>query len=333
MVTATAPLLKVPAAYGRALVNRFGAKPPARAALLAASGLSEAELAAPSGEIDLKALLGIAAAIAHTDGEDWPLRAPEVWSNAMQGALEVAARSAPTVGDAMAILARYGPIRAPYIGIKLSRTRTGVKLTIDLAADVDDATWRSIAYSIALSVHAMLAQMCSGALEGARVAFPWPAPPFAPELTTRISCAVIFGASYFAIEAPAALCARSSPFADPALQARAIAELEQALARAHEADAAIVHTTARLIAARLPARMSEDEAATQLAMSRRSLVRRLHAAGASYRDILDETLRARAAAMLARKDMTRSDMAAALGYADPTSFSRACRRWFGKPTP
>lgn len=324
---ATAPIL-VPAAYGRALINRFGAAG-ARRALLAAAGLSEAEIAAPSGEIALAALLRIAAAIAHTDGEDWPLRAPEVWSTAMQGALEVAARSAPTVGEAMTVLARYGAIRAPYIAVKLARTRAGAKLTIERAADIDDTTWRSIAYSVALSVHAMLAQMNGGALEGACINFPWPAPSFKRRLAEMLSCPLAFGQARFAITAPPVLCAQPSPFADPALQARAIAELEQARARSGESESAIVHATARLIAAKLPHRMGEEEAAAQLALSRRSLVRKLSSAGASYRDILDDTLRERAAIMLARKDMTRSDMAAELGYADPTSFSRACRRWFG----
>jgi AraC-like DNA-binding protein len=32
--------------------------------------------------------------------------------------------------------------------------------------------------------------------------------------------------------------------------------------------------------------------------------------------------------MIAAGGRSRADMAAALGYADPTSFSRACRRWF-----
>jgi AraC-like DNA-binding protein len=29
--------------------------------------------------------------------------------------------------------------------------------------------------------------------------------------------------------------------------------------------------------------------------------------------------------------LSRDEMAEALGFADPTSFSRACRRWFKRP--
>jgi AraC-like DNA-binding protein len=40
-------------------------------------------------------------------------------------------------------------------------------------------------------------------------------------------------------------------------------------------------------------------------------------------------LRERARTMLAEGTQSRDEMATALGYTDATSFSRACRRWFG----
>jgi AraC-like DNA-binding protein len=57
-------------------------------------------------------------------------------------------------------------------------------------------------------------------------------------------------------------------------------------------------------------------------------VRRLAKAGLSYRSLVDNMLRARAEAMRAAGKLSREEMAAALGYAEATSFSRACRRWF-----
>ncbi len=319
--------LRLPAAYGRALVNQFGKTPFERAALLAKSGMSEADIAAPSAEIDVAALLRIVAAVTEAEGEDWPLRAGQVWANAMQGALDVAARSARTLGDAVAILARYGRVRAPYLSIKLVQTRRAAQLIIDRAIDMDEPAWRSIAYAVALSVHAMLAQMCERELEGGRITFPWRSPSFAQRLRDATGYKLEFATPQFIIEIPAELCARLSPFADPDLHASAVAELEQARARQRGPDD-IVRDTIRVIIGQLPKRVGEEHVASLLGLSRRTLVRKLTVASTSYRVLLDQALRERAAAMLARDEMSRTEMAAALGYADPTSFSRACRRWF-----
>ncbi|MBS0385429.1 MAG: AraC family transcriptional regulator ligand-binding domain-containing protein [Proteobacteria bacterium] len=319
--------LRLPAAYGRALVNRFASTPLEQAALLAKANVPEAAVASSTAEIEVAALLRIVVAVTAAEGEDWPLRATQVWANAMQGALDVAARSAPTIGDAIAILAKYGRVRAPYLSIKLVRTRRVERLLIDRAIDTDEPAWRSIAYAIAFSVQAMLAQMCECAVENARVTFPWRSPVFAPRLREAVSYRLEFEAPQFMIEIPAKWCATRSPFADPDLHASAVAELDQADERQFGSDD-VVRDTIRVIARQFPQRVGEDRLASLLGLSRRTLVRKLAAAGTSYRALLDQALRERAAAMAARGNMSRAEMAAALGYADPTSFSRACRRWF-----
>ena len=59
-------------------------------------------------------------------------------------------------------------------------------------------------------------------------------------------------------------------------------------------------------------------------------MRRLEVADCAFRPLLDGVLRERARTMLAAGTQSRDEMAAALGYTDATSFSRACRRWFGE---
>ena len=70
-----------------------------------------------------------------------------------------------------------------------------------------------------------------------------------------------------------------------------------------------------------------------MGVSRRTLVRRLAEAGAGYRQLADAELRGRAERLLLSGAPNHAQIAEDLGYADPTSFSRACRRWFrgGRP--
>ncbi len=72
---------------------------------------------------------------------------------------------------------------------------------------------------------------------------------------------------------------------------------------------------------------SLEDVAEALAMSPRSLRRKLEAEGSSFRQILEEERRLLARRLLDATQMTLDEMAIHLGYADTASFSRAFRRW------
>jgi AraC-like DNA-binding protein len=317
----------VPGVYSRALLRRFGATPEQRAQLLAGTGLDVAALNAPGAETSMSSLLALAANITRSHGELWPLEASTMWSTAMLGALDVALRSAATVDDALRVAARHGRVRAPYLTVRLQSTRNARRLVFDRAVAMDESLWRAIAYAVALSVLGAFAQILDGDASDATIEFPWPAPAYAPQVHAAISCRVRFARRDFAFELPADIARRMSIFADPALHAKAIAELAEADRRLAGEETLLLGLE-RLIANQLPERLREENAARQLGISRRTLVRRMTSANIAFRSVLDAVLRQRAERMLADGSLSREAMAAALGYADPTSFSRACRRWF-----
>lgn len=323
------PADKIPisAAYARALLRRFGATPDDRMTLLAGTGVDERAIDAPGAELPLSTLLRVVANVARIHGEDWPLGAVQVWSTAMQGAIDVAARSASTVGDALSILAKFGAVRAPFLKVRHQPTRGAIRLVFTKSLEIDDEVWRGLVLSTALSVTAMLRQILEDKSAGLTVTLPWAASNSAAALNSALQCNVEYDADEFRLTAPKSLAALASPFADPALCASAIEELEQGARRIAGEDTLILELQ-QLIARRLPVRLSEEAAAESIGLSRRSLVRRLASGGRSYRSLLDDYLRERARMMLADGLLSRGRMAAALGYADPTSFSRACRRWF-----
>jgi AraC-like DNA-binding protein len=74
---------------------------------------------------------------------------------------------------------------------------------------------------------------------------------------------------------------------------------------------------------------SLGDIARALAMSERTLRRRLRGEGTSFRAILDEVRRARAAELLADPSASMTDVATAAGFADGSGFGHAWRRWFG----
>jgi AraC-like DNA-binding protein len=74
---------------------------------------------------------------------------------------------------------------------------------------------------------------------------------------------------------------------------------------------------------------SGGDIAGALAMHRRTLNRRLRAAGTTFQQVLDEVRYAVARELLEQSSIPMHDVAAALGYASLAPFMRAFRRWSG----
>jgi len=68
--------------------------------------------------------------------------------------------------------------------------------------------------------------------------------------------------------------------------------------------------------------------AQALHLSQRTLQRRLQEEGTSFQSLLDDTRRELAEQYLAQPTMTLLQIAYLLGFADPSNFFRAFRRWF-----
>jgi AraC-like DNA-binding protein len=142
-----------------------------------------------------------------------------------------------------------------------------------------------------------------------------------------------FGAQGTFVSFPSKALRRRRSGADPALlqQLFRLAEEQYAGADANEDWTSRVRRALRGQAA--PRLVTADTLAEQLGVSVRTLSRRLAREGVSLSGITDEVLYERAQSLLRRPSATSASVAAALGYAELSSFFRAFRRWSGGLTP
>src|SRR5208337_1361637 len=183
----------VPGAYARALLRRFATTPAERVALLEGTGLDEAALNAGGAEAPADALLAFAANLTRLRGPAWAVEAASAWSAPIQGALDVAIRSAPTADAALAVAARYGRVRAPYLTLRLEANARVRRLVIGRDAENDEPVWRATAEAVALSMNALFAQVFEEELRQAAIDFPWPPPAHAAKLRALMTCEARFG--------------------------------------------------------------------------------------------------------------------------------------------
>ncbi len=321
--------IPAPAVIVRYVLRHFATTPAIRAALLDGTDIDEERLKDPGSNVTLFTFITVTENLCRVIGEDWPLEAMQAWRPAMHGALEVAVRSAPTIGDSLEIVSRFGHVRGPYLTIRTRREKAKRRLIMSSGIVRNDTAWRALAIVVTVSAAELLSHLLEDAPGAIEFTYPWPSPSYAKRLQSLVPGQLHFDQSAVSIAVAEELCARPSPFADEGLLATAMAELERESHRIRGQDTLTLRVE-HLLARRHAGRISEEMAANDLGLSRRTLVRRLADEGTSFRALLDAHLKQRARQLIDRGSLSRDKMSEALGFQDPTSFSRACKRWFGK---
>lgn len=110
--------------------------------------------------------------------------------------------------------------------------------------------------------------------------------------------------------------------------------LSRALLDAEAAEAVDRQELVALLSARVDAALPDvlplAAHARALAMSERTLRRRLADVASTYSDVVDEVRRRRVGRLIGHRDVPLAEIAARVGYADERSLRRAVRRWFGR---
>ena len=237
------------------------------------------------------------------------------------GAMGYAVVSSATVGDAMHTLARYASMRNRFFHYRCHSVDGEIRLVLEPRMPLGPLrTFCEI--GTAVSVFKMI-QGVAGDEAAAHMHFDahWDS-----TLPLQLPMQMHYGQAQTALRVPHALAQKASPTADAKLYASACRSCEEELAAI---DGSLV--------SRLRAMMPDEQqnwpslkaAAERLAMSPRTLIRRLVAEGVTYQALLDEAKSEMACWMLKNTQLPMSAIAERLGFVDDTNFSRSFRRWRG----
>lgn len=314
--------------YFRLVLRCFGDTPERRTAILAGTGVTEAMLTDPSADISLFQQARQVENISGLFGEGWALQAPELWNPTAHGPLGVAGMAAPDIGAMVDVFRRFSYVRAPFYRQSLRRGPAWSQIDYELTVPLDERVWRPMIEISFMSLRAAFTAMLAAAAHDARFAFACPEPGHASRVRALLGETVAYQAPHNAIRFPTAWLKLQSPFADARLYGVALGELQAAVRRI-TAPVGLRGRVERLLSSLPAGRLTADEVARLTGVSRRTLVRRLAEAGVSYRALVDAELRSRAERLLRDGGQSHAQIAEELGYTDPGSLYRACRRWFG----
>jgi len=161
------------------------------------------------------------------------------------------------------------------------------------------------------------------------VQFTHVAPANTAEYEEFFDCPVVFGASRNCLYYSPEVVALTVPNASEDLLLLLGERADRLLGNVSNSSA-IAARIATLIATQLDNSVPDRSLiAAQLGMSERTLQRRLQGEGTSYQAVLDNTRRYMALELLRNTQIPLSRMAEQLGFAEPSAFYRAFKKWEG----
>ena len=244
--------------------------------------------------------------------------------------VEYALRSSPALGGGLERLARYGRLLSDRVAARTHRHRDSLLFLVHDTATTPLYPARA---EFALAVALKLARDCTGAdITPLRVSFAHPSPGDTSEHRRFFHGRVHFAAGSSSIRFSAADAARPMRGADDALAGIVRGRLENALgAQDRSSVGSMSARVRRLLVEDLgQSALTLDAVAAELAVSRRTLTRRLAEERTSFRHVLDEVRGDFARALLQDRSLSVGDIAFFLQYSEPTAFHRSFRRWTGQ---
>ncbi len=244
--------------------------------------------------------------------------------------IEYAVRSSPTLTSGLERFARYGCLVSDRVAARTETSDGGLQLII---RDVGSSMLHPAREEFALALALKLARDVTGvSIVPAQVAFAHARPDDVSEHQRFFRVPVRFDTGTNTIIINAADAARALPGADAALSAIVRRRLDQVLPD-------VLLPTAASLSARVRRMLMEDlgqttltadSVARSLALSRRTLTRRLGEEGTSFRALLDDVRAELSRALLQDRSLSIADVAFFLQYSEPAAFHRSFRRWTGQ---
>ena len=300
-------------------------------ALLLREGLDPAALQEPDARLSASAVAAVFEAAAAESGRtDFGLLLAQAWSIADLGPVSLAVAHQDTLRDALSTLALHRAHLSDAIALDLHADgrRAELRIALDLPAHADSTQLADFALGGAIKV--CRAILGSGWVPlGARFRRPEP-----QDLKTHRrllgSDALAFSAEADALLVRAAdLDLKLPRMPDPALRRHAEALIAKLPSTG---DGSIAQRAASLIRAGLAEGAADlHHVAQAIGLNGRTLQRRLRAEGFGFSDLLDQVRRELARSYLADRLTPMHQIAARLGYADGSAFTRWFTHAFGEP--
>jgi AraC-like DNA-binding protein len=237
--------------------------------------------------------------------------------------------ASPTLRQAGDSLMRYMPLVSPVVRPTIEPRLDRVRVGLNLVGGVRPVPQQRYDFTWNLLLTTLRFVGGRPQLKPVLVEYAYPAPAAAERYGEQFGCPVRFGAPANALEFADADITAPIPTANPLVAEGLLRMLDERMAQAERTS------FAARVREMLPAMIDQggalrDAVARRLAISERTLQRRLADEGTDFSTLVDEVRRTIAQQYLGSDRISVKNLSYKLGFSDPSAFHRACLRWFGK---
>ena len=300
------------------------------APLLRRAGLPEHDLMRPLSRVSAAAQSRFLELAAEASGDSaLGLHLAEGANPRVGGLIYYLASAASTVGEALALLARYARIVNQAVRFAVAHSDEGVVAEFDLVGLSRHPMRQNSEFIMAAVLHA-LREPAGRRLRAERVAFAHPRNSDIREFERFFGCPVEFGATRDQLVFSEDTLAIPLVTEDRYLLEALRPVCEEAAATRGTAPGSLRAAVENEAQKLLPlGKAQRDKVARTLGVSPRTLSRRLSEEGTTYEHVVDDLRRSLALQYVREPNVSVSQIAWLLGYEGPTSFNHAFRRWTG----
>lgn len=300
----------------------------ARDKALATTGISPADLVDPTRRVPFSRFEAVARrALALTGDGSIGLQLGMAMNIKTHGFLGYAALSSRTLADAIDLAIRYYRTRTTLVDLHFFVEGDTAVLQFDERVPLGDLL-PFVIDSLIASFYVIRTQLISGPVPEGAVRLTYAEQEHHRRLREVFGNTLHFGCAFNQVRFPASELARQLDFADPQLVRMAAGRCEEELKKLHD-ETGLLGDVRRRVAVRLAEDPSLERIADELHMAPRTLRRRLAELGTGFHEIVEQIRRGQAVEGLVAGVLSIDEIAARLGYSDPSNFGRAFRRWTG----
>jgi len=268
-------------------------------------------------------------AIHMTNDASLGLRVGQQLTPETHGAMGLLANSSPDLITALRAFQTYSPTRNNFSHIRVVETDDWVECYYSVDLPVSQDVKRTMSEAAVMSLFENAKFIIGKELEGTITHFMHNLPSYSDMYASFIPGEVRFDAGHTVVKIPASVCRIRNSSSNDNNYLLAMRQCESMLNQLNAPKQSCRYQVQKYLLSSRASMLTEDQAAAELFISKRTLARRLVSEGTSFRQLRDQILSQQAASYLNESELSVEAIAMMLHYHDSSNFRRAFKRWFG----